>query len=227
MANYGAYITQLPNYAFYAQYHGRPPLHPQVLFQLQRQIAEAKADLRRDIDQDWKACVLRYPEVLAHYYSLINIHLPRAFDPPVLSGLVPPPAPAPPPPAQQPNNAATAAAAAAAGGVPTGFHMGSNGLGGMGVGIPSVGMAPLQRPTPSRAASNGKKSSQASKRMSKEERAVEYDLWKQLYMKDGATPGLASAAGTTHQTRRRNSVRSAPVPPPEAPMTPMYPGKRP
>ena len=171
--------------------------------------------------------MLRYPEVLAHYYSLINIHLPKEFDPPVLAGLVPPPAPAPPPPAQQPNNAT--AAAAAAGGVPPGFHMGMNGLGG--IGIPGVGMAPLQRPVPSRAASNGKKSSQASKRMSKKERDVEDDLWHQLYTtgekKDPATPGPASAAGATHQTRRRDSVRSAPVPPPGVPMPPMFPGKRP
>jgi hypothetical protein len=43
---------------------------------LQTQIAEAHAELKRGIDADWRASVLRYPEVLDYFYSLIELRLP-------------------------------------------------------------------------------------------------------------------------------------------------------
>ncbi|KAJ4316790.1 hypothetical protein N0V94_005282 [Neodidymelliopsis sp. IMI 364377] len=44
--------------------------------QLQSQIAEAHADFKRGIDLDWKASVLRYPEVLDYFYKLVELRLP-------------------------------------------------------------------------------------------------------------------------------------------------------
>jgi hypothetical protein len=174
-------------------------------------------------------CVLRYPEVLAHYYSLVHLELPREFDPPVLTGLggmAPPPVPAPPPPTPQSNAAAAAAAAAnalAAAGLPRGLELGINGLAGLGVGMPGGGV-PRSGPSPSRAASQTKK----SKRMSKTERDVERELYEVLYPKEKkpGTPGPASAAGTSQHARRRDSVRSTPAPPgvPMPPGMPMFPG---
>ncbi|KAF2400467.1 hypothetical protein EJ06DRAFT_464178, partial [Trichodelitschia bisporula] len=75
-ANHSAYLQSLPYWPIYEQYRGRPPLHPHLVAQLQRQIADADADLKRGIDADWKACVIRYPEVLNHYYSQVNVTMP-------------------------------------------------------------------------------------------------------------------------------------------------------
>ena len=47
-----------------------------ALAQLQAQISEAHAELKRGIDADWRASVLRYPEVLDYFYSLIRVKLP-------------------------------------------------------------------------------------------------------------------------------------------------------
>jgi hypothetical protein len=77
IANYNALVKSLPYWPIYEQYHGRPPLHPQVLANLQRQLHEADVDLRRSIDADWKTCVVRYPDVLVHYYSQINVTIPK------------------------------------------------------------------------------------------------------------------------------------------------------
>jgi hypothetical protein len=58
------------------QYSGHPPIHPQYIQQLQAQISEAHAELKRGIDADWRASVLRYPEVLDYFYSLIDLRVP-------------------------------------------------------------------------------------------------------------------------------------------------------
>lgn len=44
---------------------------------LQSQIADAHAELKRGIDADWRASVLRYPVVLDYFYSLIELRLPH------------------------------------------------------------------------------------------------------------------------------------------------------
>ncbi|KAF2749873.1 hypothetical protein M011DRAFT_280525 [Sporormia fimetaria CBS 119925] len=76
-----AYLSRLPNYSIYMQFSGHPPIHPTYLHQLQVQIAEAHADLKRGIDADWKASVLRYPEVLDYFYSLIELRIPSDSSP--------------------------------------------------------------------------------------------------------------------------------------------------
>lgn len=62
------------------RFSGAPPIHPMMIQQLQSQIAEAHADFKRGIDLDWKASVLRYPEVLDYFYSLVELRLPKADD---------------------------------------------------------------------------------------------------------------------------------------------------
>jgi hypothetical protein len=66
------------------QYSGHPPIHPVYVSQLQGQIAEAHAELKRGIDADWRASVLRYPEVLDYFYSLIDLRLPSDRSPRVV-----------------------------------------------------------------------------------------------------------------------------------------------
>ncbi|KAF2493428.1 hypothetical protein BU16DRAFT_528731 [Lophium mytilinum] len=73
---HAAYLASLPNYSIYMQYSGHPPLHPFLLGQLQAQISEAHAELKRGIDADWRASVVRYPEVLDYFYSLVEVRLP-------------------------------------------------------------------------------------------------------------------------------------------------------
>jgi hypothetical protein len=86
-AAHSAYLASLPNYSIYMQYSGHPPIHPMYIDNLQRQIAEAHAELKRGIDADWRASVLRYPEVLDYFYSLVELKLPserssRVVEPP-------------------------------------------------------------------------------------------------------------------------------------------------
>lgn len=81
---HAAYLQSLPNYSVYMQYSGHPPIHPAYVAQLQGQIAEAHAELKRGIDADWRASVLRYPEVLDYFYSLIDLRLPSDRSPRVI-----------------------------------------------------------------------------------------------------------------------------------------------
>ncbi|KAF2628783.1 hypothetical protein BU25DRAFT_409818 [Macroventuria anomochaeta] len=71
-----AYLNSLPHYDVYMRFSGAPPIHPMYIQQLQSQIAEAHAEFKRGIDLDWRASVLRYPEVLDYFYSLVELKLP-------------------------------------------------------------------------------------------------------------------------------------------------------
>ncbi len=53
-------------------YHALP--HPS-------EIAAADADLKRGIDEDWRASVQRYPEVLEYFYGLVDLNLPSDDEP--------------------------------------------------------------------------------------------------------------------------------------------------
>ncbi|KAJ8113413.1 hypothetical protein OPT61_g4453 [Boeremia exigua] len=74
------YLNSLPYYDVYMRFSGAPPIHPVYIQQLQSQIAEAHTDFKRGIDLDWKASVLRYPEVLDYFYSLVELRLPSDDD---------------------------------------------------------------------------------------------------------------------------------------------------
>jgi hypothetical protein len=87
LATYVAELKAIPFYNIYIQYKGRPPLHAQYVAAIQRQIAQTEYELRRNIDSDWRSCVLRYPDVLAHFFSLVNIALPGNIEEP--SSIIP------------------------------------------------------------------------------------------------------------------------------------------
>ncbi|KAF1992119.1 hypothetical protein K402DRAFT_306600, partial [Aulographum hederae CBS 113979] len=72
------YLWSIPNFEAWMRYQRRPPLHPYALQQLQRQIADADARLKRGIDADWKTCVIKYPEVLDYFYNQVQVQLPRS-----------------------------------------------------------------------------------------------------------------------------------------------------
>jgi hypothetical protein len=84
LASHAAYIRGLPHYSYYEEfkYYGHPPLHPHIVHTLSLQIAEADYQLRRDLDSDWRSCVIRYPEVLAYYFSIVKVTLPSDPAPP-------------------------------------------------------------------------------------------------------------------------------------------------
>lgn len=71
-----AYLNSLPYYDIYMRYSGAPPLHPMYIRQLQSQITEAHAEFKRGVDLDWRASVLHYPEVLDHFYGLVEVMVP-------------------------------------------------------------------------------------------------------------------------------------------------------
>jgi hypothetical protein len=97
LAAFAADLRTIPYYPIFEQYQGRPPLHPQYVIAIKRQIAQAEYDLRRNIDSDWRSCVLRYPEVLTHFFSLVNVTLPKNVEGPssiipTVPAFMPPPA---------------------------------------------------------------------------------------------------------------------------------------
>jgi len=64
-----------------AYHYYRAPPHPS-------EIMAADDELKRAIDDDWKASVQRYPEVLEYFYGLVDLSLPsddepRVSDPPL------------------------------------------------------------------------------------------------------------------------------------------------
>ncbi|KFY74631.1 hypothetical protein V499_05378 [Pseudogymnoascus sp. VKM F-103] len=68
--SHSMHIAHLTERALY--YYGTRP-HP-------TEIAAANAELKRGIDEDWRASVQRYPEVLEYFYSLVTFTLPRDDD---------------------------------------------------------------------------------------------------------------------------------------------------
>jgi hypothetical protein len=48
------------------------------------EIAGIQAVLERGINEDWRACVQRYPEVLDYFYSLVEMTCPNNDDPRVI-----------------------------------------------------------------------------------------------------------------------------------------------
>jgi hypothetical protein len=78
---HSAYLASLPNYDIYMRYSGRPPISPIYVATLQAQIQESHAELKRGIDADWRASVLRYPVVLDYFYSLVELRIPSDQSP--------------------------------------------------------------------------------------------------------------------------------------------------
>ena len=75
-------VLNIPYFPMYQQHRGRPPLDPRIIINIQGQLHAAEVRLKQGIDQDWKACVIRYPEVLAHYYNQVQMQIPAQAQPP-------------------------------------------------------------------------------------------------------------------------------------------------
>jgi hypothetical protein len=71
-----AHAAHLASIQERAAYYYRAHPHPS-------EIMAANAELKRGIDEDWRASVQRYPEVLEYYYSLVDMHLPSDDEPAV------------------------------------------------------------------------------------------------------------------------------------------------
>lgn len=68
---HAAHIQHITDRAYH--YYRAPP-HPS-------EILAADSDLKRGIDDDWKASVQRYPEVLDYFYGLVDLSLPADDEP--------------------------------------------------------------------------------------------------------------------------------------------------
>jgi hypothetical protein len=73
---YKQHVLNIPYFPMYQQHRGRPPLDPRIVVDIQRALHTAEARMRQGIDQDWKDCVVRYPQVLAHYYNQVQMQIP-------------------------------------------------------------------------------------------------------------------------------------------------------
>jgi hypothetical protein len=67
---HASHVHRITEHA-YRYYHASP--HPS-------EIAAAHAELKRGIDEDWRASVQRYPEVLEYFYGLVDLSLPAEED---------------------------------------------------------------------------------------------------------------------------------------------------
>ena len=67
---HASHIHRITDRAYH--YYHAPP-HPS-------EIAAADAELKRGIDEDWRASVQRYPEVLEYFYGLVELSLPGEED---------------------------------------------------------------------------------------------------------------------------------------------------
>jgi hypothetical protein len=71
----------------YQAHRGQPPLDPRIIADIQRRLADADLRHKQGIDYDWKQCVIRYPDVLAHFYNQIKIPLPSQPESPFTQAL--------------------------------------------------------------------------------------------------------------------------------------------
>ncbi len=65
-ATHAQHLDRITAHAFH-YYRAQP--HP-------TELANAQAQLKRGIDEDWQTSVQRYPEVLEYFYSLVELTLP-------------------------------------------------------------------------------------------------------------------------------------------------------
>jgi hypothetical protein len=71
-----AHTQHLERITAHAYHYYHVPPHP-------NEIANAQAQLKRGIDEDWQASVQRYPEVLEHFFRQVEVTLPPDDDPAV------------------------------------------------------------------------------------------------------------------------------------------------
>ncbi|KAK5175712.1 uncharacterized protein LTR77_000851 [Saxophila tyrrhenica] len=73
------YLQTLPCYTLFQKY-GDPPLTVQQLNHLRSQMSQAQNIYQQGVDEDWRRCCMKYPEVLDYYLSLVDIDLPDDTD---------------------------------------------------------------------------------------------------------------------------------------------------
>lgn len=78
MNRYRDYVYKLPHYREYRHWAGKPPIHPAALQDLKIRLVDADRRLQAGVNADWRACVLKYPEVLDYYYNNIEVAIPRS-----------------------------------------------------------------------------------------------------------------------------------------------------
>ena len=75
-----AYLQTIPCFSLYQKFHGSPPVHPLQLQRLQQQISQAQDIYKSGVDQDWQRSCMKYPDVLDHFFALVEIDFPGDGD---------------------------------------------------------------------------------------------------------------------------------------------------
>ena len=87
---YEAHLSTLQCYNLYVIYRGNPPIPPDQLHRLTVEMQQAREYLQTNLNQDWAACLQKYPDTLDYFFSLVDAAVPRDDDPrveqPVISG---------------------------------------------------------------------------------------------------------------------------------------------
>ncbi|GAB7349220.1 hypothetical protein MBLNU459_g8384t1 [Dothideomycetes sp. NU459] len=63
-------------HADYVMYKGSPPISAPQMYELRAGINAADRALQSGIDADWQASLQKYPEVLDHFFSLVELTVP-------------------------------------------------------------------------------------------------------------------------------------------------------
>lgn len=74
------YLQTLPCYTLFERY-GNPPLTAPQLNNLRQQMSQAQSIYQSGVDEDWRRCCLKYPEVLDYYLGLVDFGFPDDRDP--------------------------------------------------------------------------------------------------------------------------------------------------
>lgn len=75
-----AYLHTIPCFSLYQKFHGSPPVHPMQLQSLQQQISHAQELYKSGVDEDWRRSCLKYPDVLDHFFNLVDLDFPDDTD---------------------------------------------------------------------------------------------------------------------------------------------------
>jgi hypothetical protein len=75
-----AYLRALPFYAIYQENQGSSSLPSTQLQILQDQVRAANDRLKMNVDADWRAVCLKYPQTLDHYFKLVMVDFPKKLD---------------------------------------------------------------------------------------------------------------------------------------------------
>ena len=87
---YEQHLSTLQCYNLFVIYRGDPPIPADQLHRHNIEMKQARDYLQQNLNQDWAACLQKYPDTLDYFFSLVYAEVPADDDPrvehPVIAG---------------------------------------------------------------------------------------------------------------------------------------------